>query len=74
MVYIYTTKKRINQFEIGYMINTTLHGNKVFRKKSKMLKSYILSKYHGRYKSVMRKNNTCVISLIMLMRLKQNIQ
>ena len=31
LVYIYTTYKIINQFSIGYMINSTLHVNKVFR-------------------------------------------
>ena len=31
LVYLSTTEKQINQFSIGYMINPTLHGNKVFR-------------------------------------------
>ena len=31
MVYINTTDEKINQFEIGYMINPSLHINKVFR-------------------------------------------
>ena len=30
-VYINTRDERINQFAIGYMINPTLHVNKVFR-------------------------------------------
>ena len=34
-VYIYTTDKQINQFEIGYMINPTLQVNKVFREQVK---------------------------------------
>ena len=35
LVYIYTSEKRINQFEIGYMIKPTLHVNKVFREQVK---------------------------------------
>ena len=31
ILYIKSTKKRINQFEIGYMVNPTLHVNNVFR-------------------------------------------
>ena len=31
LVYLYTTDKRMNLFEIVYMINPTLHVNKVFR-------------------------------------------
>ena len=30
-VYINTTEERINQFEIGCMINPTLHVNNVFK-------------------------------------------
>ena len=65
LVYLYTTDEHINQFEIGYIINPTLHDNKVFRKKLKMLKRCISSKYHGRYKNDTRKNDTYVIALIM---------
>ena len=32
LVYLYTIDERINRFAIGYMINPTLHVNKVFRK------------------------------------------
>ena len=31
MVHIYTTEKTIHQFPIGYMINTSLHFNKIFK-------------------------------------------
>ena len=30
LVYIYTTDKQIKKFAIGYMINSSLHINKVF--------------------------------------------
>ena len=33
LVYLYTTDKKINQFEIVYMINPSIHVNKVFREK-----------------------------------------
>ena len=31
LVYLYTTNKQINQFEIGYMVNPSLHVDKLFR-------------------------------------------
>ena len=37
LVYIYTTYERINKFLIGYMINPTLHVNKVFREQVEKL-------------------------------------
>ena len=35
LVYMYTTDERINIFSIGYMINPTIHINKVFREQVK---------------------------------------
>ena len=31
MVHIYSAEKYVNQFEIGYMINPSLHINNIFR-------------------------------------------
>ena len=30
-IYIISIEKRMNQFEIGYMVNSTLHVNMVFK-------------------------------------------
>ena len=30
-VYLHNTEEHINQFEIEYMVNPTLHGNKAFK-------------------------------------------
>ena len=50
LVYIYTTDKSFNQFEIGYIINPTLHVNKVFIEN---------------IRSVIGKKDTFVIAVIM---------
>ena len=31
MVHIYTTEKTVHKFSIGYMINPSLHINKIFK-------------------------------------------
>ena len=67
LVYLYTKYKQTNQFKIGYMINRSLHVNKVFREKVEKFSRDI---YHENtmknIKNVMRKKNTCVIALIIL--------
>ena len=69
-----TEKKLINEFTIGYMINTGLNVNKAFREKvekcmyttfGKITKSFI--------KATLAKNNTSVLSLIIFMRQDQII-
>ena len=30
-IYLHNTEERINEFTIGYMVNPTLHVNKVFK-------------------------------------------
>ena len=41
MVYLYATYEQINKFAIGFMINPSLHINKVFREQFKKVKNYI---------------------------------
>ena len=65
-VFINTTEEHINQFEIGFITNPTLHVNKVFRDQYRKFLKY---KYHQsimkRLKNVLRKKYTCVIALVM---------
>ena len=64
-IYINTTNEIINQFAIEYMINPTIHANKVFRDK---VEKYSRGKFHQKtmelIRNVMRKKDTCVISLV----------
>ena len=41
IVHIYSTDKHINKFAIGYIINPSLHVNKVFREKVEKCLNYI---------------------------------
>ena len=37
MIYIYSTEKTVHQFSIGYMINPSIHINKIFKTKIEKL-------------------------------------
>ena len=66
MVHCYHTYESINQFEIGYMINPSLNCNKVFRVKyEKWLSVSLHEKKMETIKDFLRKNNTCVVLIIM---------
>ena len=66
MVYIYTTDEKINQFVIGYMINLSLHTNKVFREKvKKCLRATFNENKMENIIDVMKNKDTWVIALIM---------
>ena len=66
MVHIYYIDDSINQFAIGYMINPSLHVDKVFREKVEKFLNYT---YHEKkmetIRDFMKNNNTCIIALIM---------
>ena len=47
MVNLYSIDDSIHQFSIGYIINPSLHFNKVFREQVEILKFYISLKYNG---------------------------
>ena len=61
-----TTEECINPFAIGYIINPTLHVNKVFRYQ---VENFLKETFHQSnmtaMKNVMRKKDTCVIALVM---------
>ena len=60
------TKKRIIEFEIGYMINPSLHVNKYFRDQVEKCMNTIVGKLTQSFiKAILSKNNTRVLSLIM---------
>ena len=66
MVYIYATDEQINLFAIGYMIKHTLNNNKVFIEKvEKILRATFHQNNMEGIRNHMRKNDTCIISLIM---------
>ena len=66
LVYTYTTEKLISQFAIGYMVNPTIHVNKVFREQvEKFLRSTFHQNIMEGIKSVTIKNYIYIISLIM---------
>ena len=71
LVYIYTTEKRMNPFEIVYLMNPVPHVNKVF---IKQVEQCLRAKFHQNtmesIKSVMRKEDTCIIALIMFYNIK----
>ena len=66
MVHIYLTDERINPFTIGYIINPSLHVNKVFREQ---FETFLNATFHEKTMipviDVMKKKDTCVIALIM---------
>ena len=66
MVYLYATYGKINQYAIGYMINPSLHINKMFREQvEKFLKATLHENTIEPIRYVMKNKDTCVIALIM---------
>ena len=66
MVHIYSIDNSINQFSVGYMINPSLHVNKVLREKvEKFLNDKFYEKTMETIRGCLNNNNTCVIALIM---------
>ena len=66
MVHIYSIDNSINQFSVVYMINPSLHVNKVIREQvEKLLNSTFYEKTMETIRGCLEKNNTCVIALIM---------
>ena len=67
MVHCYYTDDNINQFTIGYMINTSLKFNKLFRVQ---VEKCLSSTYHERkmetIKYCLKKKNTFVMALILV--------
>ena len=75
MVHCYSTYESINKFAIGYMIIPPINCNKVFREK---VEKCLSVSFHERkmvtIKYFLRNNNTCVIELIMFMRIMEKYQ
>ena len=72
IVHVNTIEECINQFSIGYIINPTLHVDKVFRDQvGKFPKINISSRWHERYIIFMRKKDTCIIPLVMFYETKK---
>ena len=66
IVYPYTTYKQINQFSIGYMINPSLHVNRVFREKiEKSLRATFHENTMENIRDVIQKKDICNITQIM---------
>ena len=69
-----STEKQDNKFLIGYMVNPTLNVNKVFRYQVEKFLTYI---FHRSTMSGIRndiKNYSCVIALLIFMRIEQPLQ
>ena len=66
LIWINETKKRINEFTIGYMINTGLNVNKSFREQVGKCMYTTFGKITQHFiKATSEKDNTSVLSLIM---------
>ena len=66
MVNCFSIDYSINKFAIGYMINPSLHFNKVF--KEHVEKCWSATYYESKTETIkdcLRKKNTCVMALIM---------
>ena len=71
LVYLYMADKQINQFAIVYIINPSLHINKVFIEQvEKCLRATYRENTMYNIIDVMRKKDTCVISLMMFYEIK----
>ena len=67
MVHIYITGKTIHQFEIGYMINTSLQFNKIFKTQvEKCLGVSFYIRIIKTFKGCLMKKNTSIMALIMI--------
>ena len=65
MVHIYSIDNSIDPFSIGYMIDPSLHFNKVLREQvKKYLNATFYEKTMETIRVCLKKNNTCVIALI----------
>ena len=65
MVHIYSIDDSINQFSIGYMINPSIHVNKVLREQvEKVLSATFNENTMEDITGCLKKKNTCVIALI----------
>ena len=65
MVHICSTYDLINQFEIGYVINPSLHVNKGLREQiDKLLNATFHAKTMKNIKYDLKNKNTCVIEII----------
>ena len=65
MVFFYSTYEQINPFAIDFMINSSLHVNKVFRKKLNNSFDLYFMKKMKTIRYVVKKRDTCVIAIIM---------
>ena len=65
MVYLYAADEQINSFVIGYMINPSLHINKVFREQ---VENFLRATFHENtmetVRGVLKDKYTRVIALI----------
>ena len=60
-VYLYTTDEQMNKFAIGYMINPSLHVNRVFREEvEECLIDTVNENTMKNERYVMKKKDTCV--------------
>ena len=65
-VHCYYTDESIHQFSVGYMINPSLNCNKLFIVQLEKYKSVsFASRTMETIRYCMKKNNTCVMALIM---------
>ena len=66
IVYLQTTYEQRNQFAIGYMINPSIHINKVTRKQVvKFLRATFHENITEAIRYVIKNKDTCVFVLIM---------
>ena len=66
----YSTDESINQFSISYMINPSLNCNKLFIEQVEKFSSVSFHKNTMEtIKDCLRENNTCVMALIIFMRI-----
>ena len=67
LVHIYTTNEDVNQFYIGYIINPSLHINKIFKTKvEKFLGCYFSIETIQTIKNSPMNKNTSVMAPIMI--------
>ena len=72
-IWINETKKLINEFTIGYMINPGLNVNKAFREKvGKCMYTKFGEITQLFIKATLAKNNTSVLALIMVYETRQD--
>ena len=75
--YIWLEEKnqRINEFSIGYMMNTNLNMNKVFREQVKLcMKTTFSTSTMTKISKILLKPNTRVLELVMFFENRKNMQ